>query len=101
MEIVEATDRDIWDNKKSDDFLRYLKWEAFQYGYFITAAIMNIFLYSTIGSESNEADKAIKAFCLQALLFFFIKRAIQLKVLQYQLRQGSRFRYFKCSCNTR
>lgn len=29
MEIVEATDRDIWDNKKSDDFLRYLKWEAF------------------------------------------------------------------------
>lgn len=56
MEIVEATDRDIWDNKKSDDFLRYLKWEAFQYGYFITAAIMNIFLYSTIGSESNEAN---------------------------------------------
>ena len=54
MEIVEATDRDIWDNKKSDDFLRYLKWEAFQYGYFITASWMNLFLYLSIDRDEKE-----------------------------------------------
>ena len=30
----------IWNNKSSDDFLRYLKWEAFNYGYFFTMIIV-------------------------------------------------------------
>ena len=32
----------LWSSKNSDDFLRYLKWEAFTYGYLFTMLFMDI-----------------------------------------------------------
>lgn len=39
MKIIKGNNQgklDIWSSKKTDDFLRYLKWEAFTLGYYIT-----------------------------------------------------------------
>lgn len=35
---------DLWNNKKSDDFLRYLKFEAFNFGYLLTALCFNSYI---------------------------------------------------------
>ena len=34
----------LWNSKDSDDFLRYLKWEAFTYGYFFSMFLMICFV---------------------------------------------------------
>ena len=34
----------LWNSKDSDDFLRYLKWEAFTYGYFAAMLFMITFI---------------------------------------------------------
>ena len=36
---------DIWHNKNSDDFLRYIKWESFNFGFYLTHFLMTIVVF--------------------------------------------------------
>jgi hypothetical protein len=37
---VEIVGEAVWNQKKSDDFLRYFKWEAFHFSHYLCQAIM-------------------------------------------------------------
>lgn len=42
LDSQDISPRDIWSNKKSDDYLRYLKWEAFNFSYLMAALLMDL-----------------------------------------------------------
>jgi len=52
---------DIWGSKNSDDFLRYLKWEAFTVGFYLTQLFMNLYIIRVNPIDHPTATKLVVA----------------------------------------
>ena len=70
----------LWSSKNSDDFLRYLKWEAFTYGYLFSMLFMDI--YVALLNPQGEVHSNNITYALSILL---IKRTLTVIMFTFQL----------------
>jgi len=96
IEEKERDHNDVWNAKQNDDFLRYLKWEAFNFSFYFTHLLMgnivfvyfqNYYEYYTYAGAPYNRNFII----VQVLLN--VMRVVNLRVFQLQLKRGHIFEY--------
>lgn len=82
----------IWNSKDSDDFLRYLKWEAFTFGYVFSMVIMNIII---LWWETFERNRITTVLLIVIGLLLF-KRTYAIVLFIQQLSTNKGINWFRC-----
>mmetsp|Transcript_12165 Transcript_12165/g.20506 ORF Transcript_12165/g.20506 Transcript_12165/m.20506 type:complete len:93 (-) Transcript_12165:1258-1536(-) len=92
MDFSDSTEeldfKDIWNNKNSDDFLRYLKFEAYNFGFIMTHLLMGFIIFGTF---FNSRHGQISHYVIGIMASLSILRLLTIEVLSRQFRVGRIF----------
>mmetsp|Transcript_9104 Transcript_9104/g.13878 ORF Transcript_9104/g.13878 Transcript_9104/m.13878 type:complete len:223 (+) Transcript_9104:542-1210(+) len=99
LQAKKTSTMDIWSNKDTDDFLKYLKWEAFNFGYFLSMGFMDqLMFFNFYISYWDKVSLNEMLFLVGLNAAYMISRILDIVLFQLQLQSG---RTFKIRCNNK